>query len=89
MEASLATNWRKEDATSVEEVEATIYRNLVGSLMYLVKTCSYMCYEFNQISQAIINPTKLYWNASKHVLRYLQGMVDFGLRYVKGEGVEL
>jgi hypothetical protein len=28
-------NWRKEDATSGEEVEATIYMYLVGSLMYL------------------------------------------------------
>jgi len=26
METPLATNWRKEDATSCEEVDATIYR---------------------------------------------------------------
>jgi len=31
-------NWRKEDATSSEKVEATIDRKLVGSLMYLVNT---------------------------------------------------
>ena len=29
---------RKEDATSAEVVDATIYRQLVGSLMYLVNT---------------------------------------------------
>jgi hypothetical protein len=38
METPLAGNWRKEDATSGEVVEATIYRQLVGSLMYLVNT---------------------------------------------------
>jgi hypothetical protein len=38
METPLATNWRKEDATSGEEVDATIYQKLVGSLMYLVNT---------------------------------------------------
>jgi hypothetical protein len=38
METPLATNWRKEDATSGEEVDATVYRQLVGSLMYLVNT---------------------------------------------------
>eukprot|EP00253_Pinus_taeda_P003141 PITA_03141 len=30
--------WRKEDATSTEVVNATVYRQLVGSLMYLVNT---------------------------------------------------
>lgn len=38
METPLVSNWRKEDATSSEVVEATIYRKLVASLMYLVNT---------------------------------------------------
>ena len=38
METPLADNWRKEDATSGEVVEAIVYRQLVGSLMYLVIT---------------------------------------------------
>lgn len=44
METHLVGNWRKEDATSSDEVEATIYHKLVGSLMYLVNTRPYMCY---------------------------------------------
>eukprot|EP00253_Pinus_taeda_P005176 PITA_05176 len=35
METPLGVNWRKEDATLGEVVEATIYRQLAGSLMYL------------------------------------------------------
>ena len=38
MQTPLTGNWRKEDATSGEVVVATIYRQLVGSLMYLVNT---------------------------------------------------
>eukprot|EP00253_Pinus_taeda_P030637 PITA_30637 len=38
METPLETNWRKEYATSGEELDAAIYRKLVGSLMYLVNT---------------------------------------------------
>jgi len=38
METPIAGNWKKEDATSSEVVEATIYKQLVGSLMYLVNT---------------------------------------------------
>eukprot|EP00253_Pinus_taeda_P029215 PITA_29215 len=36
METPLAGNWRNEDATSGEVVAATVYQQLVGSLMYLV-----------------------------------------------------
>eukprot|EP00253_Pinus_taeda_P005944 PITA_05944 len=38
MQTPLVGNWRKEVATSREVVEATVYRQLVGSLMYLVNT---------------------------------------------------
>jgi len=38
METPLAGNWRKEDATSGEVVEVTIYSQLVGSLMYFMNT---------------------------------------------------
>jgi len=38
MQTPLAGKWRKEDATSSEVVATTIYRQLVGSLMYMVNT---------------------------------------------------
>ena len=38
MQTPLAGNWMKEDANSGEVVAATIYQQLVGSLMYLVNT---------------------------------------------------
>ena len=47
METPLIGNWRKEDANSREVVEATSYRKLVGSLIYLVITRLYMCYAVN------------------------------------------
>eukprot|EP00253_Pinus_taeda_P026207 PITA_26207 len=47
IETPLVGNWRKEDATSGEVVDATIYRQLVVSLMYLVNTQLDMCYVVN------------------------------------------
>eukprot|EP00253_Pinus_taeda_P036166 PITA_36166 len=47
METLLACNWRKEDATSSEVVEASVYRHLMGSLMYLVNSRPNMCYAVN------------------------------------------
>ena len=71
MEIPLPRNWRKEDATSSEVVDATTYRHLVGSLMYLVNTRPDICCAVNQLSQAMVKQTKLYWKVEKHVLRYL------------------
>ena len=81
MNTPLLGKWRKEDATTKEVVDATIYRQLVGSLMYLVNTRPYICYAVNQLGQAIVNPTKLFWKAGKHVLRYMKGTSEYGLWY--------
>eukprot|EP00253_Pinus_taeda_P016019 PITA_16019 len=89
METPLAGNWRKEDATLGEVVEATIYMQLVGSLMHLVKTRLNMSYAVNELSQAMVKPTKLYWKETKNVLRYLRGTTQFGLWYKGTYGVKL
>eukprot|EP00253_Pinus_taeda_P003267 PITA_03267 len=89
METPLAGNWRKEDCTSCEVVEATIYRQLMGSIMYLVNTRLNMCFAVNHLSQDMVNPTKLYWKETKNVLRYLRGTTQFCLWYRWTEGVKL
>ena len=89
MDTPLPKNWRKEDATSREVVDATIYRQLVGSLMYLVNTRPDICYTVNQLSQVMVNPIKLFWKARKHVLRYPSGTTEYGLWYTRIEGVKL
>ena len=80
METHIAGNWRKEDVTSGEVVDSTIYRQLVVSLMYFVNTQPDIYYVVNQLSQTMVNPTKLFWKAGKHVLRYLKGnkSIDYG-----------
>lgn len=60
METSLATNLRKEDAISGEEVDDIVSRQLVGSIMYLVNTRTNMCYSFNQLNQAMVRPAILF-----------------------------
>eukprot|EP00253_Pinus_taeda_P007287 PITA_07287 len=89
METPLATKWRKENSTLGEEVDATIYRRLVGYLMYLMNTRLKMFYAVNQLSQAVVRPTKLYWKKTKNVLRYLRGTTKHGLCYKRTKGVKL
>ena len=89
MDTPLLGNWRKEDATSVEVVEAIVYRHLVRSLMYLVNTRLDICYAVNQLIQVMVKPTKLFWKAGKHVLRYLRGTSEYGLWYKNMDEVKL
>jgi hypothetical protein len=70
-------------------VDATVYRQLVGSLMYLVNMRWNICYAVNQLIQAMVNPTKLFWKTSKHVLKYLRGISKYGLWYKKMNEVKL
>jgi hypothetical protein len=81
MDTPLPGNWRKEDVTYGEVVDATVYQQLVGSLMYLANIRPNICYAVNQLSQAMVKPTKLFWKVGKHVLRYLKGTSDYGLWY--------
>ena len=81
VDTPLPGGWRKGDATSEEVVDATVYRQLVGSLMYLVNTRPDICYAVNQLSQAMVKPTNLFWKAGKHVLRYIRGTSGYGSWY--------
>ena len=70
-------------------MDATVYRQLVGSLMYLVNTRPDICYVVNQLSQATVKPTMLFWKEGKHVLRYLRGTSGYGLWYRQSDEVKL
>ena len=57
--------------------------------MYLVNTRPDICFAVNQILQAMVKPTKLFWKAGKHVLRYLRGTYEYGLWYKNTDEVNL
>eukprot|EP00253_Pinus_taeda_P033027 PITA_33027 len=42
-----------------------------------------------ELSQAMVQPTKMFWKAIKHVLRYLRGTSQYGLWYRRTKGVKL
>jgi hypothetical protein len=89
MSTPMTTNLKKLDASESELVDPTLYRQLIGSLMYLVNTRPDICFVVNTLSQFMVEPRRVHWVAAKHVLRYLRGTVDYGLSYVQGDGVRL
>eukprot|EP00253_Pinus_taeda_P025530 PITA_25530 len=68
---------------------ATQMGQLIGSLMYLVNTRPYICYTINTLIQFMVEPKRAHWAAIKHVLRYLQGIVNYGLLYTRGKDIRL
>ena len=67
------------------KVDATLFKQVVGSLMYLTTTRPDLMYGVSLISRFMTNPTENHWLAAKRILRYLKGIVEFGIYYKKGE----
>eukprot|EP00253_Pinus_taeda_P032348 PITA_32348 len=48
-----------------------------------------ICYAVNTLSQFIAKPKRAHWAATKLVLRYLQGTVNYGLLYTRSKDIKL
>ena len=60
MSTAMITNWKKLHASETEFVEPTLYRQLIGSLMYLVNTKPDICFAVNSLSQFMVEPTRVH-----------------------------
>jgi hypothetical protein len=67
--------------TSSDLIDATLYRQIIGSLMYLTNTRPNICFAVNTLSRFLVKPRCLHLVAAKHVMRYLKGTMDYGLSY--------
>ena len=70
-------------------MDPTLYRQLIGSLMYLVNTRPDMSFAVNTLGQFMVEPRSVHSATAKHVLRHLSGTVDFDLDYRRSEGIRL
>ena len=69
------------------KVDATMYKQLVGSLMYMTATRPDLMYVVCLLSRFMSTPTELHLQAAKRVLRYLKGTINLGVFYrKKGDG---
>jgi hypothetical protein len=80
MATPIVTYMKKLSVSSFDsdEIYPTLYRQLIGSSMYLVNTRPNTCYAVSALRQFMSQPRKTHWIAAKHVLRYLQGTVGHG-----------
>jgi hypothetical protein len=60
-----------EASTNSGEIDPHIYRQLIGSLMYLVNTRLDIFHVVNVLSDFMSQSRQTHWIGVKHVLRYL------------------
>jgi hypothetical protein len=89
MNTPMETNLKFLVDTSSELVGATLYRQIIGSLMYLTNTRPDICFVVNTLSQYLVEPIRVHLVAAKHVMRYLKGTLDYGLCYTRDHDFRL
>ncbi|XP_016704160.1 uncharacterized mitochondrial protein AtMg00810-like [Gossypium hirsutum] len=65
------------------EVDNIYFKEIVGSLVYLTSTSPDILYVVSLISRYKEKSTEMHLNAAKRVLRYVKGIVDYGVFYKK------
>ncbi|KAM1254549.1 hypothetical protein ACFX2G_029491 [Malus domestica] len=69
--------------------DATMYRQLVGSLIYLTLTRPDISYAVGVMGRYMQNPKKPHLEAVRRILRYVKSTIDYGFLYKKGEDCKL
>ncbi|XP_059078089.1 secreted RxLR effector protein 161-like [Cryptomeria japonica] len=78
-----------EASCSSPLVDATLYHQLVGSLIYLTHTRPDISYVVGLVSRFMQEPHELHWKAAKRILHYVQGTRNYGIRYAAGTDIDL
>ena len=82
MTTPMALNLKLLSDASSETVDATMYRQMICFLMYLTNTRPDIFFVVNTLRH-------VHLIATKHILRYLRGTVDYGLKYDVNKKINL
>ena len=77
------------ECASLESIDAMMYRQMIGSLMYLKNTRPYIFFVVNTLSQFLIDLRNVHLIATNNILRYLRGTIDYGLKYEVNQKINL
>ena len=66
-----------------------MYHQMIGSLMYLMNMRPGIFFAVNTLSQFPTDLRHVHLIATKHILRYLKGIVDYGLKYEANQKINL
>ena len=79
---AMASNLNLLSDASLETVDAMMYHQMICSLMYLTNTRPDICFAMNTLRH-------VHLMVAKHVVRYLKGTIDYGLKYEANQKINL
>ena len=85
----IPTNAKLDSDDKGESVEATLFRGMIGSLLYLTASRPDIVFSVGLCARFQSNPKESHLKAVKRILRYLVGTDDLYLWYPKGGSIEL
>ncbi|KAI4312157.1 hypothetical protein MLD38_037000 [Melastoma candidum] len=77
----------KDDGS--DAADATLFRSIIGSLLYLSTSHPDLMFAASYLSRFMQSPSQIHLCAAKRVLRYVKGTVDFSIRFVKNKSSNL
>ena len=66
------------------EVDVTLYRQLVGSFLYLTHSHPDLSFAVGCVSHYMKTPHESHWKAAKIIIQYIRGTIQFGIHYSRG-----
>jgi hypothetical protein len=73
----------KDDESLLEGDEITIYRQIIGSVLYLLNnTRSNTLYAIGQLARFMLKPAIIHLQMCKQLLRYLASMIKVRITYL-------
>ncbi|XP_070045552.1 uncharacterized mitochondrial protein AtMg00810-like [Nicotiana tomentosiformis] len=85
----IATTPRLDLDESNSSVNQTMYRGIIGSLLYLTASRPDIVFSMVLCARFQSNPKESYLKAAKRILRYLKGTHDLVLYYPSGDNLNL
>lgn len=79
------TNSKLPFVESEEKVDATLYKQIVGSLRFVYNSRPDITFGVGLISRFMSDPRANHMIAAKRILRYLKGTADFGLLFPRAK----
>ena len=78
-----------EEADSSPMVNNTLYRQLIGCLLYLTHTRPDIYYAVSVASRYMDQPHEIHWKAAKMILNFVQGTRTHGIFYKEKSDLDL
>jgi len=70
-------------------LDATYFKQIVGSLRYLMRTRPDIYYVLGLVSQYMESPRQVHLQVVKIIMRYIKGTTSFGLFYSSSKKIEI